>query len=72
VRSVSNTNFERLKYGTGRVVLHGLVGSAHLNGKRGTLIRLKPGSLERVIVRLDAGGEEMAVKFANYKSCVDM
>lgn len=72
VRSVSNTNFECLKYGTGRVVLHGLVGAAHLNGKRGTLIRLKPGSLERVIVRLDAGGEEMAVKFANYKSCVDM
>jgi|AntAceMinimDraft_5_1070358.scaffolds.fasta_scaffold27425_1 hypothetical protein len=72
VRSVADTNFELLKLGTSRVVLHGLTGAAHLNGKYGTLIQLKSGSLERVVVRLDAGGEEMAVKFANYNTCVDV
>ena len=47
-------------------MLHGLIGAAHLNDKRGTLLPLKPGSLERVIVRLDDGEQEVAVKFGNY------
>jgi hypothetical protein len=50
----------------GRVTLWGLSGAPHLNGKRGTLLRLMPGSLDRVVVRMDDGGEEVAVKFANY------
>jgi hypothetical protein len=62
---VARANFERLSCG-GRVVLRGLTGAAHLNGKQGTLVGLKPGSLERVIVRVDGGGEEVAVKIANY------
>jgi len=71
VRSVSDTNFDLLRIGTGRVDLHGLTGAAHLNGKRGTLLRVKPGSLERVVIRMDVSGEEMAVKFANFKRCVE-
>ena len=50
VRSVPDTNFEAMQLGTGRVILHGLTSAAHLNSKHGTLLRLKPGSLERVIV----------------------
>ena len=66
VHSVPEANFEFLRLGINRVVLHGLIGAAHLNDKRGTLLHLKPGSLERVIVRLDDGEQEVAVKFGNY------
>jgi hypothetical protein len=61
---VARANFECLSCG-GRVVLRGLTGAAHLNGTHGTLVGLKPGSLERVIVRVDGGLEGFAVKIAN-------
>jgi hypothetical protein len=50
-----------------RVVLRGMTGAAHLNGKLGTLVKLQPGSVEHVIVRLDDSGGEVAVKFADYE-----
>lgn len=71
LRSISLHNIEPFDPGTDRVILRGLVGAeAHLNGKRGLLLRLKSSSLEQVIVRLDennGGGREVAVKFANYR-----
>jgi hypothetical protein len=70
VRSVPKASFEALRPDTGCVVLHGLTGAAHLNGKCGTLLGLKRGSLERVTVRLVDGEQEVAVKFANYRYIV--
>jgi len=67
IYGVSEANFEFMRMGSRRVTFHGLIGAAHLNGKGGTLVRLKPGSLDRVVVRLDDDGEEVAVKFANYR-----
>jgi hypothetical protein len=46
-------------------VFHWLNSAVRLNGTPGILARLKSGSLERAIVRLDAGIKERAVKCAN-------
>jgi len=71
VRSVPKASFEPLRLDTGGVVLHGLTGAAHLNGKLGTLLELNRKSVDRVTVRLvDGRHQEVAVKFANYKCIV--
>jgi hypothetical protein len=64
VRRVQTDNFEPLRLGTDQIVLYGRNSAAHLNGKLGTLLELKSGSVSASRCSLTMGRRRSPLSLA--------